>query len=247
MIKSYRLEFMEKLIVRLDKMLSGATVTEIALPEELVTAINNLRLAIEANISSYTTAKQEEEMVAASLQLMQSAVVLLLRRVRKLIGPGMSARDRRALRKQYGLLKIWRFGQERLVSILSHVISVSDSHTEPEKKLPTDILTSVQTQMQAVQEALDGQRHFKAEEDDLRLLRVELDLQYRQVRDLVYAFLMEVMPTGCRDPRLRDFGFRPSILRRRPESPDEMTAITEVESVEPVVVETETEDTATTS
>ncbi len=247
MVSAFLLETMERIITRLNQMLHGAEVTGITLPEELVTEINTLRQAVETNISNYTTAKREDKMLRASLLEMQSAAVLFLHRVREFVGANLSNIDRRALRNQYGLSRVYRFGQVRLLEILSNVIAVSESQTDPALKLPADMLTSAQTQAQALQEALDGKRHFYAEKISFRQTRVELVLQYRSVRDQVYAQLMQAMPEGSRDPRLTDFGFRPSILRHKSESTEDVTIVAETGSEETVIAETPVAETVTSS
>ncbi len=238
MIRAFLLAVMERIITRLNQMLHGAEVTGIALPEEVATAIANLRQAVETNISDYATAKRQYKVWGASLKKMQSTSVPFLRRTRDFIGGSLSKADRRALREQYGLSTIYSFGQVRLLEILSNVIVESEAQTDPALKLPADMLTSAQTQAQALQEALDGKRHAYAEQINLRKIRVELVLQYRSVRDQVYAHLMQAMPDGTRDARLADFGFRPSDLRRRHEASEEVTVVSETAVEEAVVKET---------
>ncbi len=240
MVHAYRLKFMEWVIRRLDKMLSGTAATGIALPEELVTQINTLRQAVADNISSYTATLHADSVLGVSVVGIQDTSMLLLRRAREAVGPNLSAADRHALWKQYGLLKMEEFGQERLLDILAQVIAASDLQTDPELKVPADIIADIQAQLQALQQGLDSRRHCYAEEIDLRLVRVELELQYRKVRNQVKSFLIKTMPKGSRDPRLTDFGFRPSVLRRRQDASEEVVVVEAVEAEEAVVVETET-------
>ncbi len=236
MVVAFLLVVMERILTRLNQVLYGAEATGIALPEELVTEIGNLRLAVEANISNYSESKRQYKVCRASLKGMQNTAVLLLRRAREFVGANLSEADRRALREQYGLSTVYSFGQVRLLEILSNVIAISESQTDPALKLPADMIASAQTEVQALQEALDGKRHFYGEQISLRETRVTLELQYRSVRDQVYAHLMQIMPEGCRDARLTDFGFRPSVLRRRQEASEEVTIVSETE-VEEVLVE----------
>ncbi len=240
MVQTYRLKYMEGLMTRLDKMLAGAEVTAIALPEELVTEINTLRQGVEANIANYITVKREDAVVRASVVEMKSTGLLFLRRVRDFLGADLSKADRRALRKQYGLPTVSPFGQERLLEIMANVIAVSAGQTDPTLKLPADMITSAQTQVQALQAALNAKRHYHAERIGFRQVRVELELQYRKVRNQVYAFLMQAMPEGSRDARLTDFGFRPSVLRRRQEAAAEVVVVEAVEVEEAMIAETVT-------
>ncbi len=242
MVISFLLELMERIITRLNQMLYGAEVTGIALPEELVTEIANLRQAIETNISNYFMAKRQEAEWRTSLNEMQDASVFFLQRAGDSVGPGLSKANRKALRMQYGLAKVHRFGQVRLLEVLSNVIVISESQTDPALKLSADMITNAQTQVQALQDALDGKRHAYAEQINQRMIRLELELQYRSVRDQVYVLLMQAMPEGSRDARLTDFGFRPSILRRKHEASEEITIVSEAEVAEPAVVETPEEE-----
>ncbi len=230
MVPAYRLQKVENAMLRLDKILSGAEVTNLTLPEALKTGIDNNRQALADNVENYALARREHALTALSLRAMQNETLLLLRRARQFVGSHLSLPERDAMRKQYGLATLHRFGQERMLQILTNVIAVSASQTDPALKLPADMVTSAQTLQQAFHHALDNKRHYFAGKISLRQSRVDVIREFRKVRNQVYAFLMQVMPEGSRDPRLTDFGFRPSVLRRKAKASAMVTMASEFEN-----------------
>ncbi len=245
MIPSYLTDEMKQGMMRLDKIRSGAEVTGIVLPEPLKTLVNNSEQALADNLAKYRLAGVEQDLQRITAKEKQKATMLFLQRVLKKVGSDLPKDEKHAVRKQYGVVKVEMLGQERMLQELVNVIAVSEAQTDPTLKLPADMLTEAQTLEQEYQTCLDSKRHYKAERNSLRQLRVEVINEYRQVRDNVYGFLMEVMPDGNRDPRLTDFGFRPSLSRRKPETPEEVTIVSETAVAETTteVAETPVEET----
>lgn len=237
MVPYYRVQVMEDARNRLDKVLSGETATGLTLPAGLKKEIKSMQKLLAESMAKYGLLQRQDEQARLALLATQQDAVLFLRRIRQVVGAHLSPEVRQAVRRQYGLSEVRSYGQARLLQLLSNIKAISDDLEDAELKLSEEAVTTAETLSQSLQDGLKKRRHLQTQKISLRKERMDILKQFRRLRTRIYAFLMENMPSGSRDERLIDFGFRPSIMRRNPRSGEEVTVVTESEisEVAPVV------------
>lgn len=214
MVPAYNTREMENANTRLDKVVSGAAASGLELSESMKTEIASMQQQLQENVAQYRLARRQDQQARLTLLATQEDTVLLLRRIRQIVGAHLPQEERLAIRRQYGLTRIPGNSRERLLQVVSNIKAVSDGLQAAPLKLAKQEVASAKSLAQALQEGLETRRHLRAQMISLRQVRVEVIIQFRQLRTRIYAFLMTVMPAGSRDPRLLEFGFRPSSLRR---------------------------------
>ncbi len=230
MVPYFNARQMENAQARLEKIFAGAEATELTLPEALKTEVEAAHQAITDCINENNLVQSADVQERLDLLQTQDSVMLFLQRVRRVVGAHLSHEKHLAIRAHYGLARLERHGQERLMFLLANLKPVSDELEDEALKLSADVLTTAETLYQAIQSGLKQRLDYKAQKISLRGERAALLAQYRHLRTQVYAFLMESMPEGSRDPRLINFGFRPSNLRRNPAATETVTVVMDEET-----------------
>ncbi len=233
MVPSYRTQETEDAKSFLEQVQAGAAANNITLPEELNTNIGTSRDGLQANLSHYGQEVRWDTQNKESVKQTRETGYDFLRRMRQRVGSHLPRPEKLAVRRQYGLAQMPNNNSEHILQALATVKSVSENLEEASLKLSQPTTTRADELAQALQEGLESVKHSHAVQVSLREERVELIIAFRQLRTHIYGFLMETLEEGCRDERLIDFGFKPSILRRkaaRPDTGDEVVVVTEVET-----------------